>query len=114
MKASIRVAGANASQASCAGERFITTDPGPNRVFGDSGDDVEDGFDVDEADDDVGEELLHLLGGTAEHGGPRATGPDAYVYGVFTPNDPDYNDPAKVYGPQQINAETAWSKKGAR
>ncbi|CAN0605475.1 unnamed protein product, partial [Ectocarpus sp. 12 AP-2014] len=36
----IRLAGPEASQLSAAGERFITEDTGPNRVYGDGGDDV--------------------------------------------------------------------------
>ena len=36
----IRLAGPEASQLSASGERFITTDPGVNRVYGDAGDDV--------------------------------------------------------------------------
>ncbi|MCO6451001.1 MAG: S8 family serine peptidase [Caldilineales bacterium] len=40
----------------------------------------------------------------------RAAEPDAYVHGVYTPNDPSYNNPSFVYGPQQINAETAWNE----
>ena len=33
---------------------------------------------------------------------------DGRVSAAFTPNDPAYNDPSKVYGPQQIGASTAW------
>lgn len=40
----------------------------------------------------------------------RATAPDVYVSGASKPNDPDYNNPSLVYGPQQINAETAWDE----
>ncbi len=29
---------------------------------------------------------------------------DVYLLGAFVPNDPDYNNPAVVYGPQAINA----------
>ena len=34
--------------------------------------------------------------------------PDCKVSGGFVPNDPYYNDPTKVYGPQMINAAAAW------
>jgi subtilisin family serine protease len=30
------------------------------------------------------------------------------VQGTLHPNDPDYNDPGKVYAPQLVNAEDAW------
>lgn len=33
---------------------------------------------------------------------------DAFIQGSFTPNDPDYNNASKVYGPQQISAPGAW------
>ncbi len=33
---------------------------------------------------------------------------DVYVLAAFVPNDPDYNNPAVVYGPQAINAPAAW------
>jgi uncharacterized repeat protein (TIGR01451 family) len=38
----------------------------------------------------------------------RHAGADSLAQGEYTPNDPDYNDPSKVYGPQQINAPAAW------
>ncbi len=34
--------------------------------------------------------------------------PDVRGYALYTPGDPDYNNPSLVYGPQQINAPTAW------
>ncbi len=34
--------------------------------------------------------------------------PNYVVGGTLHPNDPDYNNPGLVYGPQQINAEAGW------
>ena len=34
--------------------------------------------------------------------------PNYIVGGTLHPNDPDYNNPGLVYGPQQVNAESAW------
>ena len=34
--------------------------------------------------------------------------PNGLVSGLFTPNDPYYNDPNKVYAPQKIQADLAW------
>jgi len=34
--------------------------------------------------------------------------PNAVVSGLFSPNDPYYNDPSKVYAPQKIQADLAW------
>jgi len=34
--------------------------------------------------------------------------PNGTVEGAWTPNDPYYNDPMKVYAPQQIKANLAW------
>ena len=34
--------------------------------------------------------------------------PNVRVHGTFVPDDPDYNDPALVYGPQTVEAEAAW------
>ena len=35
---------------------------------------------------------------------------DVLARSHYTPNDPDYSNPYKVYGPQQINAEVAWNE----
>ncbi len=40
--------------------------------------------------------------------GVRYVEEDALVFAAFTPNDPAYNNPSLVYGPQTINAPTAW------
>lgn len=40
--------------------------------------------------------------------GVRYIEKDALVFAAFTPNDPAYNNPSLVYGPQYINAPTAW------
>ncbi|MCX7852973.1 MAG: S8 family serine peptidase, partial [Caldilineales bacterium] len=40
--------------------------------------------------------------------GVRYVEKDALVFAAFTPNDPAYNNPSLVYGPQYINAPTAW------
>lgn len=34
--------------------------------------------------------------------------PNGLMTGLWTPNDPYYNDPTKVYAPQQIKANLAW------
>ncbi|NOX63264.1 MAG: S8 family serine peptidase [Chloroflexi bacterium] len=38
----------------------------------------------------------------------RYVEPDALAVAAFTPNDPYYNNPSLVYGPQQIQAPGAW------
>lgn len=86
----IRLAGVGATQLSVSGERFITPDPGVNRVYGDAGDDVmvtSEGADIlsggDGADALLGgagpDILLGGLGSDVLTGGADA---DVFVFDV--------------------------------
>ncbi len=52
--------------------------------------------------------LAALRADVASHPNTRHDHPDVQGYALYTPGDPDYNNPSLVYGPQQINAPTAW------
>ena len=52
--------------------------------------------------------LTALRAALASHPNVRHDQPDVWGYGTYSPGDPDYNNVSLVYGPQQINAPTAW------
>jgi uncharacterized repeat protein (TIGR01451 family) len=53
-------------------------------------------------------DIAALQAAVAAHPNSRHVALDALARGDFTPDDPDFSNPSRVYGPQQIHAPAAW------